>query len=94
MKQHKMSLITKISYIACFLAMGSVFVYGIFVMDGRTTMNSQDRTYMSIMLVVLFTSLIFMIADRAKSRGGEFSWKKFGIIIILVVLFGLWRLTV
>jgi phosphoglycerol transferase MdoB-like AlkP superfamily enzyme len=87
-------MVTKISYITCFSAMASVFGYGYFIMDGRTTLNNQDRTFLLIMIILVFISLLFMIADRAKSKGGKFSWKRFGVLIMVMILFGICRVIV
>jgi hypothetical protein len=71
-----------------------LIIYNLLVMDGRTQLNSQDKWFFWGVIIVIFASVIITIVDRVKTRGGEFSWKKFGIILLIVILFGLWRLTV
>ena len=93
-KERKMGTLAKISFVTGFSAFGGVFAYGYFVMDGRNKLYSEDYPFMVSMLIIIWISIIFIIADRAKSKGGQFSWKKFGIILLIVILFGLWRLKV
>jgi hypothetical protein len=84
----------KISLIIGFSSLLSLIIYNLLVMDGRTQLNSQDKWFFWGIIIVIFASVIITIVDRVKIRGGEFSWKKFGIILLIVILFGLWRLTV
>lgn len=82
----------KVSLIIGFFSIVSAIFYIFIVMDGRTKATEEDNWFFITVIIIAVVSVIFTIADRAKARG--FSWKKFGIIIILVILFGLWRLTV
>jgi hypothetical protein len=84
----------KISLIIGLSSMIGLVMYIFIVMDGRTQLNSRDSWFFWSMIIIAVISVVITIADRAKTRGGEFSWKKFGIILIIVSLFGLWRLTV
>ncbi|UTE77992.1 hypothetical protein [Rossellomorea sp. KS-H15a] len=76
----------------CTFFVGLSYMY--FIMDGRTKLNAQDTQFLTIVVVFLSIFLIITIADRVKMHGGNFSWKKFGIILIIVILFGLWRIAV
>ncbi|MFI8578217.1 hypothetical protein ACIGEL_21370 [Rossellomorea aquimaris] len=76
----------------CTFLVGLSYMY--FIMDGRTKLNAQDTQFLTIVVIFLSIFLIITIADRAKMHGGNFSWKKFGIILVIVILFGLWRIAV
>jgi hypothetical protein len=93
MKSH-LSKKGKVSLLIGFFSIVSAIFYIFIVMDGRSKATEQDNLFFITVIIISVVSVIFTIADRAKTRGGEFSWKKFGTIIILVILFGLWRLTV
>jgi hypothetical protein len=84
----------KVSLIIGFFSIVSAIFYIFIVMDGRTKATEQDNLFFITVIIIAVLSVIFTIADRAKAREGEFSWKKFGIILILVILFSVWRLTV
>jgi hypothetical protein len=93
MKSH-LSKKGKVSLLIGFFSIVSAIFYIFIVMDGRLKATEQDNLFFITVVIISVVSVIFTIADRVKTRGGEFSWKKFGTIIILVILFGLWRLTV
>ena len=84
----------KISLMIGISTMIALIMYIFLVMDGRTQLNNQDAWFFWSMITIMFVSVVIVIADRAKSKGGQFSWKKFGIILLIVILFGLWRLKV
>ncbi|PFA68782.1 hypothetical protein CN378_06125 [Bacillus sp. AFS015802] len=84
----------KISVLVGFFSIVSAIFYIFFAMDGRSKPTDQDNLFFITVIIIAVVSVIFTVADRAKTRGGEFSWKKFGIILLIVILFGLWRLTV
>jgi fatty-acid desaturase len=76
----------------CTFLVGLSYMY--FVMDGRTKLNAQDTQFLTVVVIFISIFLIITIVDRSKTKGGNFSWKKFGIILLIVILFGLWRIAV
>lgn len=76
-----------------FSSLGALIMYNYLAMDGRTELNDQDRLFVWSMIVIIFLSVFYTIADRAKKRGEALSWKRFGIILLILILFGLWRIT-
>jgi hypothetical protein len=90
----KLGKLAKLGFILGFAAFASMYVYGFFEMEGRTKLNQQDTLFLGSMVGIIGVSIILILIDRAKTQGGHFSWKKFGIILLIVILFGLWRIAV
>jgi hypothetical protein len=89
----KMSLSGKISFATGLLAFALVFAYGFFVMDGRTKLMEKDYVVLGSLFIIAGISLLFMIAERMRLSDSGFSWKRFGIVVFVLILFGLWRMT-
>jgi uncharacterized membrane protein len=87
-KRGKISLVLSLGT----LIIGMLYMY--FIMDGRTRLNAQDTQFLIIVVLVSSIFMIITLVERAKTQGGHFSWKKFGIILLIVILFGLWRIAV
>jgi phosphoglycerol transferase MdoB-like AlkP superfamily enzyme len=84
----------RFSLLIGFSSLGALILYNYLAMDGRTELNDQDRWFFWSMIVIIFLSVFYTIADRAKKKGEVLSWKRFGIILFILVLFGLWRIIV
>ncbi|OAT84726.1 hypothetical protein A6P54_20885 [Bacillus sp. MKU004] len=84
----------KISVFVGFFSIISAIIYIFIVMDGRTKATEKDNLFFMIVLIIASISLIITMVDKARVRGGEFSWKKLLLILLGVILFGLWRLSV
>ncbi|MBH9968482.1 hypothetical protein I7V34_18305 [Bacillus sp. V3] len=76
----------------CTLIIGMLYMY--FIMDGRTRLNAQDTQFLLIVVIVSSVFMIISLVEKAKTQGGHFSWKKFAMILLIVILLGLWRIAV
>ena len=82
----------RFSLLIGFSSLGALIIYNYLAMDGRTELNDQDRWFFLSMIVIKFLAVFYTIADRAKKRGEAISWKRFGFLILVVILYVIWRL--
>ncbi len=87
----KLGKLAKLGFILGFTAFGSMYMYGFFEMEGRTNLNQKDTLFLGSMTGIIGISVILILIDRAKVNGGRFYWKRFTILLLIVILFGLWR---
>jgi uncharacterized membrane protein YiaA len=87
------SRLGKVSLVIGLSSMLGLVLYIFIVMDGRTHLNRQDSWFFWSAIIIAAVSVVITIADRVRTRGEEFSWKRFGIILLIILLVGLWRIT-
>ena len=83
----------KMGFILGFVSFACMYIYGFFEMEGRTKLIQQDTIFLGSMTMIMGLSVILILIDRAKKQGRDFSWKRFGIILLAVILFGILRVT-
>ncbi|TMU82714.1 hypothetical protein FGG79_20755 [Bacillus sp. BHET2] len=86
-KRGKISLLLSL----CTLVVGMLYMY--FIMDGRTILTTQDSRFILIVVLISSIFLVITLVERARAQGTRFSWRRFGIILLIVILFGIWRVT-
>jgi hypothetical protein len=82
----------KISVLVGFFSIISAVPYIFIVMEGRTTATEKDNWFFMTVIVIAAVSVVITIADRAKTKGEGFSWRKFGSVLLVALLYGLWKL--
>jgi hypothetical protein len=84
----------KMGFILGFVSFACMYIYGFLEMGGRTQLTQQDTIFLGSLTMIMGLSVIVILIDRAKTQGREFSWKKFLILLGILILFGIWRITI